>query len=278
MSDHLNETDAAGAFQALKALPVSAVILDATGRIISVNDTWKEFARKNGLHMPDFGIGTNYFQYCQFDGPQAPRLVEDLRELLAGRIDVLTFIYPCHSSSEQRWYSLIGLPLSLDRPTGVALLHVNLTDMLPHLTHARPILVEPDPSAGSVTISDAIEHSVSQTLASQLSQMIEGQFTAPPSLENGEKPCAPDEALGSLLSERQMQVLRLLGEGKTNKEIAAALFRSPYTIKLHVSAILQRLKLRSRTEAALLASRLLEADAPDLNQGRLKSWIKTDAA
>jgi hypothetical protein len=94
MPDHLNETDAAGIYLALKALPVSAVILDSTGRIISVNDTWKEFARQNELQMPDFGIGTNYFQYCQFDGPQASRLVEDLRELLAGRIDVLTFIYP----------------------------------------------------------------------------------------------------------------------------------------------------------------------------------------
>ena len=53
-----------------------------------------------------------------------------------------------------------------------------------------------------------------------------------------------------------MQVLRLLGEGKSNKQMAKALFLSPNTIKLHVSAILQRLKLASRTHAALLSSRL----------------------
>lgn len=278
MSDHLNKTDAAETFEALKALPVSAVILDATGRIISVNDTWKAFARQNELCLPDFGIGSDYFRYCRFDEPQALRLVEDLRELLAGRIDVLTFIYPCHSSNEQRWYSLIGLPLSLDRPTGVALLHINLTDMLPHLTRARPLPAGVESSPHLATICDAIERSVSQTLASQLNQMVEGPFAGQPLPEKNANPPAPDQALGSLLSERQMQVLRLLGEGKTNKEIAAALFRSPYTIKLHVSAILQRLKLKSRTEAALLASRLLDADAPDLNQGRIKSWTKTDAA
>ena len=51
-----------------------------------------------------------------------------------------------------------------------------------------------------------------------------------------------------------MEVLRLLGQGKSNKEIAKTLFRSPHTIKLHVSAILQQLKLKSRTQAALLAS------------------------
>ena len=37
-----------------------------------------------------------------------------------------------------------------------------------------------------------------------------------------------------------------------------ALFLSPNTIKLHVSAILEHLKLRSRTQAALLSSKLLQ--------------------
>jgi DNA-binding NarL/FixJ family response regulator len=37
----------------------------------------------------------------------------------------------------------------------------------------------------------------------------------------------------------------------TNKEIAARLSRSPNTIKIHVSHILEKLNLRSRTEAAL---------------------------
>ena len=46
------------------------------------------------------------------------------------------------------------------------------------------------------------------------------------------------------LSKRQMEVLKLLGEGKTNAEIAKALFRSPNTIKLHVSAILRQLNLK----------------------------------
>jgi DNA-binding NarL/FixJ family response regulator len=58
------------------------------------------------------------------------------------------------------------------------------------------------------------------------------------------------------LTKRQLEVLRLLGEGKTNAEIAKALFRSPHTIKLHVSAILRELDLKSRTQAALLASKL----------------------
>ena len=52
------------ACKALKALPVSAAILDNSGRILAVNDTWREFARANGLCLPNEGIGADYLQYC----------------------------------------------------------------------------------------------------------------------------------------------------------------------------------------------------------------------
>jgi DNA-binding NarL/FixJ family response regulator len=75
-----------------------------------------------------------------------------------------------------------------------------------------------------------------------------------------------------------MEVLRLLGEGKTNKEMARELFLSPNTVKLHVSAILQRLKVRSRTQAALLSSELDNKDWGDLVEGGLNSSKKMRTA
>jgi DNA-binding CsgD family transcriptional regulator len=79
------------------------------------------------------------------------------------------------------------------------------------------------------------------------------------------------------LSKRQMDVLRLLGEGKTNKEIAKALGRSPNTVKLHVSAILRLLKLKSRTQAALFASKIYKQTegSIDLLSSGIRSWKKT---
>src|SRR5512147_2680634 len=109
------------ACKALKALPVSAAILDNSGRILAVNDTWREFARANGLCLPNEGIGADYLQYCADSQFKA-----DLKAFLAGRRDLLTLVYPCHSPSGKRWFSLIGVPLSLGKPGGVALLHVNL--------------------------------------------------------------------------------------------------------------------------------------------------------
>jgi len=235
------------ALEALKTLPVSAAILDRSGTIVTVNDTWRKFAEANGLSIPDAGVGVNYLQYCV-----EARHTRELEELLAGRRDLLTRVYPCHSPREKRWFSLIGIPLSLKKPGGVALLHVNLTGMLPPQIDKRLTQAENSdrsqlpPKADVAAISGAVEQSVSETLACQLSKMFEGRDKSV-----GQEPEQPVR-----LSGRQIQVLWLLGEGKTNREIAQALFRSPNTIKLHVSAILKELRLKSRTQAALLASQL----------------------
>ena len=58
------------------------------------------------------------------------------------------------------------------------------------------------------------------------------------------------------LTSRQIDVLRLLGEGKTNGEIGKTLFISPKTVDHHVSAILARLEAKSRGEAAAIARKL----------------------
>jgi two-component system, NarL family, response regulator LiaR len=58
------------------------------------------------------------------------------------------------------------------------------------------------------------------------------------------------------LTERETEVLRLLGRGYSNKEIAARLNIVERTVKTHVHGILQKLSLPSRTQAALYAVRV----------------------
>jgi DNA-binding NarL/FixJ family response regulator len=65
---------------------------------------------------------------------------------------------------------------------------------------------------------------------------------------------APDNP--EKLTSRETEVLRLLAEGKANKEIAVELHISETTVKTHVSNILMRLGVNSRTQAALYAARI----------------------
>lgn len=57
------------------------------------------------------------------------------------------------------------------------------------------------------------------------------------------------------LSERETDVLRLLARGRANKQIARELFIGEKTVKTHVSNILRKLDVKSRTQAALYAAR-----------------------
>ena len=67
----------------------------------------------------------------------------------------------------------------------------------------------------------------------------------------------PEAALpGVSLSPRETEVLRLLAGGRTNKEMARQLAIGEKTIKTHVSRILSKLDVQSRTQAALYAGRI----------------------
>ena len=58
------------------------------------------------------------------------------------------------------------------------------------------------------------------------------------------------------LTPRERQVLSLVAAGKTNREIGASLYMAEKTASVHVSRILAKLDVRSRTEAAAVAHRL----------------------
>lgn len=249
-------------FAVPQALPVSVAILDPAGTIVGVNEAWEDFGRRNGLRTPNFGVGRSYLQYCQSECPKSSLLVKDLKDLLGGRLDLLTRIYPCDSPTEKRWFYLIGLPLSLEGRFGAALLHVSLTPFLgPQMlaSAARPSKASHGGIERKINL-DLVANSVEASSLEALSSQLTAMLTAGHPVPLGSLPKGDAERIETCLSKRQLQVLRLLSEGKTNDEIAKALCRSPNTIKLHVSKILGRLNVKSRTQAALLASKLAHND------------------
>lgn len=70
------------------------------------------------------------------------------------------------------------------------------------------------------------------------------------------KPEIPADKLTSPLTHREQEILTLIAAGKTNQEIAEMLYITPGTVRVHVHAILQKLEVRDRTQAAIVALQL----------------------
>jgi DNA-binding NarL/FixJ family response regulator len=95
----------------------------------------------------------------------------------------------------------------------------------------------------------------SNVLRHAIATVVEGGIYIPPVAMQGAPPApVSTETLG--LTPRQVDVLRMLVYGGSNKAIARALDLAPSTVKTHVEAIFQRLHVSSRTQAVVAAARL----------------------
>ncbi|QZZ22323.1 response regulator transcription factor [Leptothermofonsia sichuanensis E412] len=69
------------------------------------------------------------------------------------------------------------------------------------------------------------------------------------------KPPSPAASITGQLSQRELEVLKLMVEGKSNPEIAAVLYLSPNTVKTHIRGIMNKLAVDDRVQAAVVALR-----------------------
>jgi DNA-binding NarL/FixJ family response regulator len=86
---------------------------------------------------------------------------------------------------------------------------------------------------------------ISPQIAAKVLELLRAQTTASPRAAGA----ATD------LSDRELEVLKLIAIGKDNAEIAQALFISPKTVKNHISNILMKLQIENRIQAAVYAVR-----------------------
>jgi DNA-binding NarL/FixJ family response regulator len=94
-----------------------------------------------------------------------------------------------------------------------------------------------------------------ETIASALQAVLDGEVWLPPEAEGDNGTGMPGDFARrvSELTPQQFRVLTLLAKGKLNKQIAHELSVGEATVKAHVTAILKKLGVRSRTQAAIAA-------------------------
>ena len=99
------------------------------------------------------------------------------------------------------------------------------------------------------------KHSRRSVFKDAIDQIREGKIFTPPGFVKGSEGSAKDDTLRRLssLTNQQARILNLICEGKLNKQIAFDLTIAETTVKAHVTAIMRKLGVQSRTQAVLVA-------------------------
>ncbi|MEM9355607.1 MAG: response regulator transcription factor [Pseudomonadota bacterium] len=110
-----------------------------------------------------------------------------------------------------------------------------------------------------------------EEIRSAVQAIMDGEIWVPPDIDLSSAQSSEEERLVERLSSltpQQVRVLVMLGDGLLNKQIAFELGVSEATIKAHVSAILQKLNVDSRTQAVIAINKLSTSEqwSPDAGQ------------
>ena len=130
-----------------------------------------------------------------------------------------------------------------------------LVVLLPDDAHASDLFSDLSREEGRALL---LRDASATELAVAIAAAVQGLSVMAPALANAiasPSHTAPEPAQG-VLTRRELEVLRLVAEGHSNKEVAFELDISDHTVKFHVTSILAKLGARSRTEAATTAARL----------------------
>jgi DNA-binding NarL/FixJ family response regulator len=96
--------------------------------------------------------------------------------------------------------------------------------------------------------------------------ILNGEIWMPPGIDPGQADEEDADLVARLssLTPQQVRVLMMLGEGLLNKQIAYHLSVSEATVKAHVSAILQKLRVESRTQAVIAVKKIESGELGDI--------------
>jgi ligand-binding sensor domain-containing protein/signal transduction histidine kinase len=116
----------------LDSLSAQVAVLDTEGRILRVNETWRQFASENGASTELVeGIGLDYLEVCRRASgdaaAQARQCLAGLQSVLDGTTSIFDLEYDCHSPRRKRSFLLRVVPLGTPR-RGAVVSHIDMTE------------------------------------------------------------------------------------------------------------------------------------------------------
>jgi len=262
----------------LNSLVTHVAVLDEEGIILETNRAWQNYARQNGMQGAADCVGMNYLKVCDScrdDECEAASVGTAIRQVISGKLPEYTTQYPCHSPTEQHWYSLRVLPYRSEIERRVIVTHEDITQM---------ILVQEELRAKEEQLSSKAEKLEETNIAMKVllehrsrdRQELENRFLANirelvlPYLErlNTGKLQQREKALISIIKEhledisspflhrlsalhllltpQELEVSLLVRQGKSSQEIGDILNISVATVSFHRKKLRKKLGLEDR--------------------------------
>ncbi len=110
----------------IDALEDQIAILDQDGVILFTNRSWDSFCLENDGDLSQVSTGINYLDGLKGSGLEVER--NGIVNVLNGKIEEFTIAYPCHSLTEERWYSMSARRcLVNEEQQGLLIAHRNIT-------------------------------------------------------------------------------------------------------------------------------------------------------
>lgn len=208
-------------------LPTFAVLVSAPGEIVDV-----QVHHQAAGHVAPSLSGRSYILEC------ASRYRPAIKALLNRERQLLSAVMPPPTLGIDAWFAVVGVPLSASKDSGALFVHTDISAWIESsdAQQSRPNKIS----------MDLLQKAMATTFVGADARGTKGRKTT-----------AVYDGIESL-TERQREVLKLIGTGKSNLEISEELSCSLNTVKRHVTAVLQKLKLPNRTRAAMLVNKLVD--------------------
>ena len=131
---NIEELQAASEWQSaiLNALPPHIVLLNETGKILAVNESWRKFTLKNNLGVPRYGIDYSYTAISEkatgIDELSAKQIARGIKDVTSGVTEEFSLEYSFYEKRKKVWYQIIVSPLKDKRRKGAVVLHIDITE------------------------------------------------------------------------------------------------------------------------------------------------------
>jgi DNA-binding CsgD family transcriptional regulator/GAF domain-containing protein len=227
----------------LERLPIAVLVIDSTGRIVISNDVCRRLAR--AARVPEGSSIEEWAEALQMRDPHTGRLLEHEEHLwsrvLAGEeVDEFDVLLRAPGQSDDWCLHASGTPLrdEAGEVTGGVLVFSDVTREHHLVRDLSAIALE------NVRLLRELEER-----RAQMEALARRMVWSP----QEERRRAARRAEAQRLTARELEVVRLLAQGKTNKEIGRELGMEVGTVRNHVQRILEKLGAVSRAQAAARA-------------------------